>query len=359
MRNRRRSGNSNSLVWTVLLVALTIVVVIVAVIAVVKKDKTPHNSIGNIQQTEESEESEETEEMHSGYKMDTFVIFGVDSRKNELGKGTSSDSIMLVSMNHDLQEVRVVSILRDTFADTVEFGFEKLTYAYNYGGVKSALNTLNTNYDLNLKKYATFNFNSAGDIVDKLGGIEMEITPDEALYINAYIDEVNKLRGTKSKHITEAGTYVLDGTQTVAYSRIRYTDGAEVKRSERQRTVLFKMFQKTKNLGGVERVEMAEEFMDRIKTNFSTDKMTSLMYLMSQYEIKEMTVYPQQFYNGLIGEEWFQAPTTLIDMNRELHKVLLLEEDYVPSETVKDISARIEKILENPEAGKDQLDEIQ
>lgn len=355
MRNRRRNGNKNALVWSILMVVLVLVVVVVAIIAILKKDERPHTGI-DLQQTEESEE---TEEVHSGYKMDTFVIFGVDSRKNELDKGTSSDSIMLVSMNHDLKEVRVVSILRDTFADTGEFGFEKLTYAYNYGGVKSALNTLNTNYDLNLKKYATFNFNSAGDIVDELGGIEIEITADEVQYINAGIAEGNSLRGTKSEYITEAGTYLLDGTQAVAYSRIRKTDGAEVKRSERQRMVLFKMFEKTKSLSGGERVEIAEEFMDRIKTNFSTDKMTSLLYLMSQYEIKEMTVYPQQFYNGLIGEEWFQAPTTLIDMNRELHKVLLLEEDYVPSKTVEDISARIEKILENPEAGKNQLDEVQ
>ena len=355
MRSRRRSGSSNASVSTILMAVLVLVVVIVAVIAVVKEDKKPNTSIGNIQQTEE----EEIVGSGSGSKVETFVIFGVDSRQNALDKGTSSDSIMLVSMNHNLEEVRVVSILRDTFVDTVEFGFEKLTYAYNYGGVKSALNTLNTNFDLNLKKYVTFNFNSAGDIVDEMGGIEMEITPDEALYINRYIDEVNKLRGTNSKHITEAGTYVLDGTQAVAYSRIRYTDGAEVKRSERQRTVLFKMFEKAQGINRLERVEMAEKFLDRIKTNFSSDKMTTLLFLISTYEIKEMTVYPQSFYNGLIGEEWFQAPTTLVDMNTELHKVLLLEEDYEPSETVKEISARIEKILENPEAGKNQLEETQ
>lgn len=358
MRNRRRNGSENTLVKSVLIVVLVLLVVIVAVIAIVKKDEKPHSGMGNIQQTE-NEESEEMEEVHSGYKMDTFVIFGVDSRKNELDKGTSSDSITLVSMNHDLKEVRVVSILRDTFADTGEFGFEKLTYAYNYGGVKSALNTLNTNYDLNLKKYATFNFNSAGDIVDKLGGIEIEITADEVQYINAGIAEGNKLRGTKSEYITEAGTYLLDGTQAVAYSRIRRTSGAEVKRTERQRTVLFKMFEKTKTLDGSDRIEIAEEFMDRIKTNFSTDKMTSLMYLMSQYEIKEMTVFPQQFWGGVIGEEWFDVPTTLMDMNRDIHKVLLLEEDYEPSEMVKDINARMEKIMENPEAGKEQLNEIQ
>lgn len=355
MRSRRRSGSSNANVSTVLIAVLLVIVVIVAIIAITQKDKRPNTSIGSMQQTED----DATEENSTDSKIEMFVIFGVDSRKNELGKGTSSDSIILVSMNHELKEVRVASILRDTFVDTIEFGFEKLTYAYNYGGVKSALNTLNTNFDLDLKKYVTFNFNSAGDIIDELGGVEVEITPDEVLYINGYIDALNNLRGTKSEHITEAGTYLLDGSQAVAYSRIRYTDGAEVRRSERQRTILFKMFQKSKLLSGVERVEIAEEFMDRIKTNFSNDKMTSLLYLISTYEIKEMTVYPQNFYNGLIGEWWYQAPTTLIDMNRELHKVLLLEEDYVPSETVKDISARIEKILENPEAGRDQLEETQ
>lgn len=351
MRSRRSARSENSLVGMILMVVLVIVVVIVVVIAIMTDNEKPHSDI-ELQHTEGAEDVEPTS------KIETFVIFGLDSRENDLEQ-SSSDSIMLVSMNHELEEVRVVSILRDTFVDTVEFGFEKLTYAYAYGGVNSALNTLNTNFDLDLKRYVTFNFNSAGDLVDELGGVEIEITPDETLYINGYIDEVNRLRGTNSKHITEAGTYLLDGTQAVAYSRIRYTDGAEVKRSERQRTVLFKMFDKAKTLSTSDRFDMADKFLDRMKTNFSTNRMTRLMYLMSTYEMKEMTVYPQNFYNGLIGEWWYQAPTTLIDMNRELHKVLLLEEDYVPSETVKDISARIEKILENPEAGKDQLEETQ
>ena len=107
------------------------------------------------------------------------------------------------------------------------------------------MDTLNTNFDLDIQKYITVNFMNVAELVDDMDGIEQDITEEETKYINGYIDELNGIRGTSSAHITEAGTYTLDGTQAVAFSRIRYTEGGDYKRSERQRTVLFKIFSKS------------------------------------------------------------------------------------------------------------------
>lgn len=363
----------NTIVLKIIIAVLLVVVVILGVIAFNKGNNSPSEepdyvseNTESIQGTEEAtkegteedteKETEEATEKETGkdtvvnvkYDTETFVIFGVDSRENKLDAGTKSDSIMLVNLNHDLSQVRIVSILRDTMVEVDGYGYQKLNHGYYYGGPTLALDTINTNFDLDIKKYATFNFDSAGDIIDKLGGIEMEITADEAKYINSYIDEVNRVRGTSSKHITQAGTYTLDGTQAVAYSRIRYTTGGDLKRSDRQRTVLFKMFQKAKGLSTGERLEFAEEFMDRIKTNYSTDKMTNLLYCMSKYEIVVMDVFPKVFYDGLVGELWYEVPITLIDMNSSLHKVLLQEENYQPSKKVKEISAILESKVNGP-----------
>lgn len=84
--------------------------------------------------------------------------------------------------------------------------------------------------------------NSVADLIDDMGGVDQDIDSAEVQYINGYIDEVNRVRGTSSPHITSAGNYLLDGTQAVAYSRIRYTAGGDYKRTERQRTILFKVF---------------------------------------------------------------------------------------------------------------------
>lgn len=342
MRNSRRREGNNSIVMKIMIAVLLVIVIALVAVVLLKGDKNPSTG-SNFNDRNTEKESEE-----SKYDMETFVLFGVDSRENELDKGTSSDSIMLINLNHDLSQVRIVSIYRDTMVDMDPYPYQKLTYAYAHEGAEFALKTINKNFDLNIKKYATFNFNSTGDIIDELGGIEMDITADETKYINGYIDEVNEVRGTSSEHITEAGHYTLDGTQAVAYSRIRYTEGGDYKRTERQRDVMFKMFQKVKAMGTEDRIAFAEQFMDRVKTNYSTDKMTSLLYCMSQYEIVEMDAFPKVFYGGLVGEEWVEVPTTLIDMNRELHKVLLLEESYEPSETVKEISAVLEGKVDGP-----------
>lgn len=342
MRNARRRGADNSLIMKILIGILLVVIVVLVAVVLLQGERNPSSD------RDWGKENTEKESEGSKYDMETFVLFGVDSRENQLGKGTSSDSIMLINLNHDLEEVRIVSIYRDTMVDMDPYPYQKLTYAHAHEGAEFALKTINRNFDLNIKKYATFNFNSTGDIVDALGGVEMDITADEVKYINGYIDEVNEVRETNSPHITEPGHYTLDGTQAVAYSRIRYTEGWDFKRTERQRDVLFKMFQKVKAMGTEDRVEFAEDFMDRIKTNYSTDRMTSLLYCMSQYKIVTMDAFPKVFYNGMVEEQWYEVPTTLIDMNRELHQVLLLEEEYEPSEKVKEISAHLESKVDGP-----------
>ena len=342
MRSVRRNDGNSSLIMKIMIGVLLLAVIILGAVVLLQGEKDPSND------RDWGKYNTETEDEESKYDMETFVLFGVDSRENQLGKGTSSDSIMLININHDLSEVRIVSIYRDTMVDMEPYVAQKLTYAHALEGSEFALKTINKNFDLNIKKYATFNFNSTGDIIDRLGGVEMEITADETKYINGYIDEVNEVRGTNSAHITKAGKYNLDGTQAVAYSRIRYTDGGDFKRTERQRDVMFKMFAKVKAMGNQDRITFAEEFMDRIKTNYSTDRMTSLLYCMSQYKIVEMDAFPKVFYGGLVEENWVEVPATLIDMNRELHKVLLLEEEYEPSDKVKEISALLESKVDGP-----------
>ena len=360
MRAARRDDNKNALIWKILVGVLSLVIVVLVIVVLNKEPNNPNGDSENSQNTENTQGTEtgkntETEEDEKPkYDTETFVIFGLDSRDTRPEAWDRSDSIILVNVNHDLSEVRVVSIYRDTMAKIEGTGYHKLNHGYANGGPNLALDTLNTNYDLDLEKYVSFNFDSAGDIVDELGGIEMDITASEVRYINGYIDEVNAIRGTSSAHITKAGHYTLDGTQAVAYSRIRYTEGGDSKRTERQRAVLFKMFEKAKTLDTVERIEFAEEFLDEIRTNYSTDRITTLLYCMSQYNIVTMDAFPKVYYDGLVGDLWYEVPCSLIDMNRELHKVLLQEDEYEPSEEVKQISAELESKVDGPNVDKTQ-----
>jgi LCP family protein required for cell wall assembly len=265
--------------------------------------------------------------------IETFVIFGVDSRTNQLDKDTHSDSIMVVRVNHDTGTVKVASIYRDCMVYIQGKGYEKITHAHCYGGPKLALSTVNENFDLHAENYVTVNFNTMIELVDSLGGVEIELTDAEAAVMN-------------SDRITGAGTYLLNGKEALTFSRIRYID-TDFKRTERQREVLFKIFEKTKPLSYKEKLKMAEGLLDNINTSYNEDEILILLYSLSKYEIEEMTAFPEVFYAGDIYG-WVEIPWSLVDMNAALHKFLYGTTDYVPSQTVQNHSDYLCQLVDGP-----------
>ena len=204
------------------------------------------NKVSKMQQVkiDESEISVSDNKNLEGYR--NIAIFGVDSRSDDYGTGNRSDCIIIASINNKTHEIKLISVYRDTYVQIEGHGLDKITHAYSYGEAPLALKTLNENLDLNITEFVTVNFDSVSDAVDALGGIKMDITSAEVKYINGYIDETSSVTGKKSSHITKAGTYVLDGVQAVAYSRIRYTSGGDYKRTERMRDVITAMLTKLK-----------------------------------------------------------------------------------------------------------------
>ncbi len=282
---------------------------------------------------------EKTDEIQHKTGTETIALFGVDSRSNGTGKGTRSDSLMVAYVDHDNETVKVASIYRDTMVHIEGHGYEKITHAHSYGGVELAVSTLNENFDLDITHYLTVNFNSVADLIDDMGGVDQDIDSAEVQYINGYIDEVNRVRGTSSPHITSAGNYLLDGTQAVAYSRIRYTAGGDYKRTERQRTILFKVFQTAKTLSTTQKIELMNKMMGEINTDYPSDEMLVLLHYLSQYKIEAMDAFPKVFYGGLVGKAWVEVPITLIDMNAAMHEFLYNETDYQPSAAVTEYNS--------------------
>lgn len=166
----------------------------------------------------------------------------------------------------------------------------------------------------------------------------MDITSEEAGYINPYIDEVNKTTGHKSKHITKGGTYTLDGVQATAYARIRYTAGGDWKRTERQREVLNLVFQKAKKMSIGELTSLANTVLGKVSTNLSK---TEILYLISQaagYDIEETKGWPFEVADYQPADVWYGVPKNLELQVTQLHQFLFDREEYVPSESVKTIS---------------------
>ena len=282
--------------------------------------------------------SKEVSETLTGYR--NIAIFGVDSRSDDYGKGNRSDCIIIASINNDTGEIKLISVYRDTYVNIDGYGLDKITHAYSYGEAPLAIKTLNKNLDLNIEEFVTVNFNSVAEAVDELGGVELEITADEVKYINAYIDGTSQNTGKTSQHITQPGTYTVDGVQAVAYSRIRYTEGGDYKRAERMRTVIEAMFSKLKTKSLAEINSFADTILPHVYTNISATDIIAMVPSMAKYKVTESIGWP---YNtkGITLDRWYGIPVTLESNVTQLHKDAFGEEDYVPSDTVKSISQSI------------------
>ena len=232
-----------------------------------------------------------------------------------------------------------ISVYRDCYLD-INGSLDKITHAYAYGGAVLAMNSINKNLDLNIKEFITVNFDSVVAAIDAIGGIEMKITSDEVKYINQYIRAVNKQMGRNSKEITSAGTYTLDGVQALAYGRIRYTEGGDYKRTERMRDVAIAAFEKGKTKSVSEILELFDLLLPHVYTNVSKDEILSLIPQAFSYKVTNSIGWPYE-KRGITLDRWYGVPVTLEQNVTRLHKEVFNEEDYVPSETVKNISNRI------------------
>lgn len=284
--------------------------------------------------------TETTAKNLTGYR--NIAIFGVDSRSDDYGVGNRSDCIIIASINNETGAIKLISVYRDTYVNIEGHGLDKITHAYSYGEAPLAVKTLNTNLDLNINEFVTVNFDSVAEAVDQLGGVQLTITSDEIKYINGYIDETSKVTGKTSKHITEPGTYTVDGVQAVAYSRIRYTDGGDYKRTERMRTVIEAMFSKlkTKNLNEIN--SFADKILPHVYTNISATDIISMVPSMSKYKVTESIGWPYDT-KGKTMDRWYGIPITLESNVKQLHKEAFGEENYTPSDIVKSISESIIK----------------
>lgn len=287
--------------------------------------------------------NEETKQELKGYR--NIALLGIDSRADDYGLGNRSDCIIIASINQETNEVKLISVYRDTYVYVTESGKErldKITHAYSYGGAQNTLKSLNEALDLNITEFVTVNFDAVIAAVDSLGGVYIDIDSSEVNYINDYIDATSESSGVKSSHITHAGNQKLDGVQAVSYSRVRYTAGGDYKRTERMRTVVEAMLSKAKTLNVGQLNSFADTILPKIRTNISTSEIWGLIPKLASFKVTESIGWPYDT-KGITLDRWYGVPVTLQSNVERLHKEAFEQEDYEASDTVKEMSSAIIK----------------
>ena len=282
--------------------------------------------------------SSQVEENLSEYR--NIALFGIDSRDSSLGKGNRSDCIIIASINNKTKEVKLISVYRDTYVNIEGYGLDKITHAYSYGEASLALKTLNENFDLNITEFVTVNFDAVAEAVNALGGITINVEPEEVDYINQYINETSEVTGLDTEKVTTSGSQTLDGVQAVAYARIRYTEGGDYKRTERMRTVVEAMANKFKTKSISEMNQIIDQILPEVYTNITAGDIFSLLPSVASFNVTDSIGWPYET-KGITLDRWYGVPVTLESNVKQLHQEAFGETDYTPSDKVKEISNQI------------------
>lgn len=286
-----------------------------------------------------------------------IALVGVDARGvegSELAESMNSDTIILCCIDHDKQEIRMVSIMRDTWMNMAKYTdeyyeFDKANSAYNRGGPESMLSMLNTNLDFALTDYVTVNFKALADAIDVLGGLDIEMTNAECVHANNYNREVSEAQGVEYEAIPYdenlgddySEVRHVSGALATSYARIRYGGGDDAKRTSRQRIVINLMVQKLKQ-NPTKIPEILDKVMGNVSTSLTKNEILELGMHAVTYTMGTSYAYPFQLCYGenVVNalDEDVVIPVTLEFNVRELHEYLYPGLSYEPSAAVTEYS---------------------
>ena len=247
-----------------------------------------------------------------------IALFGTDSRGEggEDGGPARSDTIIVASLNNETKEVKLVSVYRDTMLGQEGQHYDKANVAYAQGGPEEAVNMLNRNLDLDIQDYVSVNFLALADVVDLLGGLEIEMTDEEVVHMNNYC----------------------------VYARIRYTAGGDFTRTERQRLVISKIVEKVQDAGIVKMNEIIDTVLPEVSTSLSGTEILKMAAGVFDYTLGETRGFPfdtatPESVPGYTGS--YVVPVGLEKNVRELHQFLFPDQQYTPTEDLVFISDNI------------------
>ena len=238
-----------------------------------------------------------------------IALFGVDSRDGEnIGR---SDAVMVLTIDSRSHTLKMASFMRDAEVYIEDYGYDKLTHAYAYGGPELAVRTLNQNFQLDIEDYVTVNFFNMAGIVDAFGGVEMELTGEEMREVNANLWNLSQeaeregakapikmsdyFTATDGTHNMIDGEYtggkvMLTGAQAVAYSRIRYL-GNDDARTGRQHKVLMGLVDRAKSRTVFSYPVIAHGVMPNCETSLGLVDMASLVpFALGDIQMESITL---------------------------------------------------------------------
>lgn len=334
------------------IVEILVLAVLVAVLyTVLKADNVQKIKVDEDNINKVMNEKVVENESLKGYR--NIALFGVDSREGDLGKGTRSDTIIIASINEDTGDIKLCSVYRDTYLNLSNDSYNKCNSAYAKGGPEQAIIMLNMNLDLNITDYVTVGFDGLIDVIDALGGVNIEVTEGEIQHLNNYqismvgtTTDGQTFTATAGKDytpVTTAGYQKLNGLQATAFCRIRYI-GDDFARAERQRRVLAAVMDEAKKASVSDLNKILDKALPHVATSLDVDEMVDMLSNVTKYRIAGSDGFPFESNRatGKVGTKGSCViPNNLSQNVVLLHQFLFGDMEYTVSPQVQTYSDKV------------------
>lgn len=256
-----------------------------------------------------------------------ILLIGNDSREN--GEDGRSDAMILVSISDKTKTITMTSLLRDMYVEIPGHDGNRLNAAYSYGGPELLMQTIEQNFDIKVHRYALVNFQAFANLVDAVGGVDLELTNEEVNYVNGYLVEYNilegKPEGTDYLDTSLSGMIHLNGPQALAYTRNRYI-GTDFGRTERQRKVLAAVMKKMPGTLAVNSGELIDGLFPNLTTNLTKNECFRLSLNGSKfltYELVQQAIPAEGTYSNATIRKM-----AVLQVDFEANKKILQESIY-------------------------------
>ena len=249
-----------------------------------------------------NEDTNKIQKEYQAEKEDIINILIVGSDAREGDKKSRSDTIMIFSIDKVDNDIKLISIMRDTYAKIPGYSEQKINHAFAYGGAELLRKTVENNFNIMIDKYVVLDFGAFKEIINIIGGIDVELNENEIVDLN------NCMYGLKEKDIVEvvnSGMNHLNGTQALAYARMRHTGKGIYDRGKRQREIVGVTIEKSKKLSLFKYPSIAKVLLKSIETDVSVNEALKLSYMIYSFKdinINQMFIPPKELSNNVLLE---------------------------------------------------------
>lgn len=320
-KGKRGKRGKKAITITVVAIVAVMAVVVVgifcagkALINRIEIDKTPNSNV-----------YVNDNDMVSFPDVYNVLLIGADDLEETDGEYSRSDTMILLSLDSINKKIKLTSFMRDCYV-TIPGKAEKnkLNSAYQDGGQQLAMDTLEYNFGVNIDAYIMVNFTTFVETIEKLGGINVDITEKEAKYIQKI-----------APHLKAGSSIQLNGDEALLYSRIRHLD-SDFNRTARQRKIVEAILDKAKMTNPITILNMTFQVADDIKTSISQkeiSKLASSASTYSSYEVEQFRIPADETFKEasvIINK----IPSSILDIDVAKNKAKLFEFIY-PQEASK------------------------